>query len=468
MEGRGFIVSYEHNPKVFYYRELIEGTKSYRSKKIEGVDNVEDGKKKVLDIILEFSGRVPSVKNSDKTIEKKLRTQDVELSVHNFIEYERERMESGLIKYKTYNQRKLCLNKHLIPYLKSRGITKTRQINDETFSHYLIYRKGIKKLTVNGEIVMIKNFLSEWLVKKRLIEPEVVSNRRLFPVVKIRMEDLMSNPPINGYDWKIINLEIRRWVRESTNIVNHRVNLWRTIFWNFTLISKNSGCRPEELMKLKWKDVEVVDVGRISESMKEEEIQELRSEGIEVFDDESISDGGWVESNKSFGREQRLISYITVTSGKTGQIREVPTNTGYVFVRLKDYLNNYYKQHSSNRQVEGNDLVFGNVNNYGRPYDYSMFNRNWRNRVRVVKDKLKGNKFTDENYTVYSMRSTFITNKLISGLDIFLLSRITGHDVKILMRHYERMDIRRRSEEITKIEYGRRRNENIKVKLFDD
>ena len=88
--------------------------------------------------------------------------------------------------------------------------------------------------------------------------------------------------------------------------------------------------------------------------------------------------------------------------------------------------------------------------------------------MRAVKDKLRGNKFTDENYTIYSMRSTFITNKLISGLDIFLLSRITGHDVKILMRHYERMDIRRRSEEITKIEYGRRTNENIKVKLFDD
>ena len=221
-------------------------------------------------------------------------------------------------------------------------------------------------------------------------------------------------------------------------------------------------------MKLKWKDIEVVDVGRVSESMKEEEIQELRSEGIEVFDDESISDGGWVESNKSFGREQRLISYITVTSGKTGQIREVPTNTGYVFVRLKDYLNNYYKEHSSNRQVEGNDLVFGNINNYGRPYDYSMYGKCWRRILVRVKDKLRGNKFTDENYTVYSMRSTFVTDKLISGLDIFLLSRITGHDVKILMRHYERMDIRRRSEEITKIEYGRRRNENIKVKLFDD
>ena len=97
-----------------------------------------------------------------------------------------------------------------------------------------------------------------------------------------------------------------------------------------------------------------------------------------------------------------------------------------------------------------------------------MYGIYWSRIIGRVKDKLEGNKFTDENYTVYSMRSSYITNKLISGLDIFLLSRITGHDVKILMKHYERMDIRRRSEEITKIEYGRKRSENIKVKLFDD
>ncbi|MFL0767872.1 MAG: hypothetical protein AB8A42_08120 [Prochlorococcus sp.] len=174
-------------------------------------------------------------------MDKKLRTQSIDLSVENYLKYEEERMESEIIKFRTFNNKRYTLNNHLIPYLLDIGITKTRQINDDTFSRYLIYRKGVTKLTLQMEISQIKDFLSNWLVKKRLIEPEVVSNKKLFPEVKIKMNDLMSNPPISGKDWMVINQEIRRWVKESIDMSNHRVNLWRNLFWNFTMISKNSG-----------------------------------------------------------------------------------------------------------------------------------------------------------------------------------------------------------------------------------
>ena len=421
-----------------------------------------------MDIYSEFRGRPPSPTSTQKSLEKKLRTQSIELSVDNFLQNLQEKVESGLITDNTYKSRRNVLINLLIPYLKTKGITKTREINDDTFSDYTIYRKNKSKLTINKEIRYIKYFLNEWLLKKRLIEPEVVMNKKLFPMVPIRQEDLMSNPPISDLDWKTINTEIRRWVKESTNNPNHRSHLWRTVFWTFTLVMKNGGFRPEELMKLKWNQIEIVDVGRISETKRLEEIEELRREGIEIEDDGTIDDGGWVDSTKSIGREQRLISYITVKSGKTGSVREVPTNSGSVFLRFKEYLNNYYQDHYSMREVKGNDLVFGNINNECKPYSYSMYGLYWKRIIGRVKDKLEGNKFTDENYTIYSMRSTFITNKLIEGLDIFLLSRITGHDVKILMKHYERMDIRRRSEEITRIDYGKRRKDQPVINLFDN
>ncbi|KZR66444.1 MULTISPECIES: tyrosine-type recombinase/integrase [Prochlorococcus] len=468
LEGKGVILSYSKSPHVYYYRELIPGTKTYRTKKIEGVDNIEDGKKKVLDIYSEFRGRPPSTPSTQRSLDKKLRTQSIEQSVENFLQHLHEKQDSGIITWGTYRKKRSVLINHLIPYLKGKGITKTRQIDDDTFTDYLIYRKNKTKLTIHNDITVIKNFLSEWLLKKRLIEPEVVMNKKLFPMVRIQMSDLMSNPPITDRDWKTINTEIRRWVKESTNNPNHRSHLWRTVFWTFTLIMKNGGFRPEELMKLRWNQIEIVDVGRISETMKQEEIEDLRSEGIEIEDDGTIDDGGWVDSTKTIGREQRLISYITVKSGKTGSIREVPTNSGSVFVRFKDYLNRYYRDHYSNREVKGNDLVFGNINNECKPYSYSMYGLYWSTIIGRVKDKLEGNKFTDENYTIYSMRSTFITNKLTEGLDIFLLSRITGHDVKVLIKHYERMDIRKRSEEITKIDYGKRRKDQPVINLFDN
>lgn len=421
-----------------------------------------------MDIYSEFRGRPPSTPSTQKSLEKKLRTQSIEISVDNFLHHLQEKEDSGIITDTTYKSRRNVLINLLIPYLKDKGITKTRQINDDTFSDYTIYRKNKSKLTINKEIRYIKYFLNEWLLKKRLIEPEVVMNKKLFPMVPIRQEDLMSNPPISDIDWKTINTEIRRWVRESTNNPNYRSHLWRTVFWTFTLVMKNGGFRPEELMKLKWNQIEIVDVGRISGTKKQEEIEDLRSEGIEIEDDGTIDDGGWVDSTNSIGREQRLISYITVRSGKTGSIREVPTNSGSVFVRFKEYLNRYYQDHYSMREVKGNDLVFGNINNECKPYSYSMYGLYWKRIIGRVKDKLEGNKFTDENYTIYSMRSTFITNKLIEGLDIFLLSRISGHDVKILMKHYERMDIRRRSEEITRIDYGKRRKDQPVINLFDN
>jgi hypothetical protein len=74
-----------------------------------------------------------------------------------------------------------------------------------------------------------------------------------------------------------------------------------------------------------------------------------------------------------------------------------------------------------------------------------------------VENGIKGNRFSSKRYTIYSMRSTFIENNLAKGMDIFLLARICGHSIAILMKHYERLDIRRRSREITRIEYGKKR-----------
>ena len=65
------------------------------------------------------------------------------------------------------------------------------------------------------------------------------------------------------------------------------------------------------------------------------------------------------------------------------------------------------------------------------------------------------------------MRSTFIEDHLIKGTDIFLLARIAGHDVRTLMESYERMDIRKRAEEITKIEYGKKKSDHNVINLLD-
>tara|TARA_B100002051_G_scaffold243903_1_gene250121 strand:- start:43 stop:225 length:183 start_codon:yes stop_codon:yes gene_type:complete len=54
------------------------------------------------------------------------------------------------------------------------------------------------------------------------------------------------------------------------------------------------------------------------------------------------------------------------------------------------------------------------------------------------------------------MRSTFIEDNLLAGKDIFLIAKAAGHDVKTLMRHYERIDLRKRSREMTEFGMGKK------------
>ena len=117
-----------------------------------------------------------------------------------------------------------------------------------------------------------------------------------------------------------------------------------------------------------------------------------------------------------------------------------------------------------------NDYVFMNPFNDFEPASQRRIGSTWRGIIDKLQKEgvLKGHKFSEHRYTLYSMRSTFIEDHLIKCTDIFLLARIAGHDVKTLMQSYERMDIRKRAEEITNIQYGKRSTDKRVVNLLDD
>ena len=43
---------------------------------------------------------------------------------------------------------------------------------------------------------------------------------------------------------------------------------------------------------------------------------------------------------------------------------------------------------------------------------------------------------------------------MLGGKDVFLVAKAAGHSVDVLMKHYERIDPRRRASEMTEFEYG--------------
>ena len=129
---------------------------------------------------------------------------------------------------------------------------------------------------------------------------------------------------------------------------------------------------------------------------------------------------------------------------------------------VKEYCDEHKLPHPT-----ANSCVFGKTYEGFKPYSYSMFKLSWVEVRNAVEGKLKGHRFSPHPYTIYSLRSTFIENHLLKGTDLFLLARMAGHDVKELMRSYERLDIRQRAKEITAIQFGKTREEEYLVELLE-
>jgi integrase len=425
LNGKADVICFEREPDKWFLRVLIEGTKKYKTKRIPFATTLEEAIEGALDTFISLKDK------PEQTIPSKPRrsSQSIDVAIAAYLEHERQRMEAGLCAPSTYARRSTVIGKHLVEYLAFKEITRTSQINDDTFSDYPIFRKQARS-TRKAELSLIQSFVSHYLIKHKLITPDVAMSKDLLPKIRMRQSDFDANPAINDEDFKKINYAIRyEYIPDGNKHQSHRVHHARQMMWHFIMVMKNTGCRPNELRKLRWKDVELENVGRWSESKQME--------------------------------EDRIIAYLRVTDSKTGQQREIPANVGDTLIRWMKYRLSYIKTHMPDLYARQgvnlpDQLVFGNPYNDFKAYDHCTLQQHWNVILSYVSGKLKGHKFSDRKYTLYSLRSTFIENKLIEGMDIFLLARICGHSVKVLMTHYERMDIRKRADEITHIDYGKK------------
>ena len=508
--GRAEILRYEKLPNSWYYREKIPNEKAYRTRKISNVSNQLEAEDAAILIYVQLRSEpvMPREKRimrgelckieqlsphlssnavshndgiggayllsdrskperSTKFINRKRRGIDIDKVIDEYLSSLSERVEANELKDSTFKEHMQTLDVHLKRYFKQESITKTSQITADTFTSYPLFRKGCSKLTNNKEARHIKSFVDNYLAKRKLVDVDVVSNKKLIPLSKIKQEDLDANPAINDEDWKLINSWIRNtYLKQGKSHPRPSVHYWRYLFWHFTLIMKNSGARPNELLNLRWKDIQIEDIGRISQSKKPQEIEDLEAEGIDVVGTDELDLNAWDINESALGREQRFIAHIFIRASNTGRVREVPTNLGEALIRFKEYQENYIEENQLDLTITPHTLIFGNPHNFYSKYSYHTFTSSWHKCMNALDGLLKGHKFSERPYTIYSMRSTFIANGLLNKMDIFLLSRICGNSVDTLQRHYERIDVKERAEEITKINYAEKKKQINSINLF--
>ena len=518
MNGRGTVLSYADGNAVgqYFYREIIEGTKRYRTKLIEGANTLLEAVEKAADVAIEMREEDPHHKSGDylkesvevdkedllrreeKVLQKKeklLKDQQkngkrsilIKSAISDFLASQKKRVDAGAMEYNSYTHKYYCFKK-IAAYLEDKGVVKTHQIKETTFDDYLIFRSDTTRILQNREIAVISEWFKSYLVRNKYVSTDIYLKGNFLPRVEVRMVDRMANPAISPEDWKKLVDYVRDvWRREAVEgrkpYYQHgelkgsqpypkKTIFYRTLFWHYILFSKNTGMSPEEVLKLKWKNVEIRDVGRLSKTKYMEEVEEYESEGIEVigeFPGDKIDENAWAPNENYLGREERLVAYVTTIRSKTKQPREIPCNQGRELRRWMNFIKEHFEEYEIEHSINPNDYVFMNPYNDFKPVHQNRIRKTFRTIVDKLVDEgqLKGHKFSEHRYTLYSMRSTFIEDHLMKGTDIFLLARIAGHDVKTLMQSYERMDIQKRAEEITKIDYGKKEKEVKVVDLFE-
>ena len=446
---KGVVFSYATDPTKWYYREYNEQTQKYQYKIIKNAKTLEDAKEKAIDVFTLFRQKEASTValsggGAALTISTQRRSETphsriIEPLIDTYLKKELERVQAGLIKQGTYETRAITIGVHLREFFKQHIISRTHQIKSTTFDDYAVFRSKCTKLTRNKEVVDIRTFLS-WLIRNEYLHPKLSKVNALIKRERVYDDDLEANPAINPDDWQLITKALREYISIGAKHSNPKTTYWRTLFHCFCLVLKNTGLRPVELRNLRWCDVEFK---RLSP-----EEEKLRLSG---------------RMSSSLTAKAAAV-VINVKKSKTHAQREVPANVGRELRKWKDYLDTFIAQHRSKSVIKVHltpeCCIFGNVDNDFHPYIPCFFSEAWQQAVRQpLHGKLKGHRMSSKQYTLYSLRATFVEDNLLQpgGCDVFLLARVLGHDVKILQKHYERINVRARSNELKQIPFGKRR-----------
>lgn len=458
------MIAYERAPSDYYLRTKLAGQKAYATERLQAssIDEAVAAAPQVFvrlhQPVLKVSHEVVSTNTRNRSRSqtpikfevqsgkaKKGKSEPIKKAIEEFLAFEQKRCDNKRIVQETFDDRAKILRKLVLPYLTQKKVTQTQQIKVNTFDDFDAWRSGTSEspITRNHELRVTKFWVDHWLVKHQLIDPQVVINKLFLRKMRVTKSELDANPPIVEEDWRKITDYLRDWENAGKNHSNHRVHLWRVLFRTFCLVMKNSGIRPNELLNLRWRHV--------------------------IWESE-------VEVSPSGKQHEKYVAHIQIPKeiAKTGVAREVPVG-GNGSQRLREwkmYLDQYLKNPKvpkRYRKVKLSDFIFGQPSlDYGVQC-YSHFGDRWRKMREELEDDFRGHPLSERKYTVYSMRSTFAEQCLMRDppVEAYLVAKWCGHDIKILNRHYERMNVRSRSRELTATPFGQKKDKREYVDFKD-
>ena len=424
------VFNYQSGKAGWYLRQWNKAERKYRIKKIEGATTKEEALANFYKAVVSFTETDQRVNTKHVNVNSASYSLTVEgltliELIDDFLHNESERVSAGLKASNAHSRRKTSL-KTFKEYLRVKEITYPSQITPLLLEDYPVFRGSMMKHTRKTELKDISVFLTTYLVQRELLTNEIARGRNFIPKVAIKEEDLDANPAITPKDYRTINSFFQVWVKQAPT---HRGSYMRQHMYSMVHILKNSGLRPNELLSLRRKDIKITKQER------------------------------WSESKDRYVEHLKLL--IHVRKSKTGKRRDVPcvSDAGEHMVKWLKFQSAWMSHDYPRFCSSETDLIFGKPQEmFDKGFHYHYLNCVWREQVYLVlRPKLGMNRFSERDYTLYSLRSTFIEDCIAEGLDVYLVARLCGNSVEIIQRYYDRSDILKRSDEIQYINLGRRK-----------
>jgi len=152
--------------------------------------------------------------------------------------------------------------------------------------------------------------------------------------------------------------------------------------------------------------------------------------------------------------EDKPVAILDIRRTKTGVPREVPCLVATHLIRWSEFVDQWRKDNGYPPK-KASDLVFVNPAT-GKPYSYTSYSNAWK----TIRNVLKEQNFS-QDFTLYSTRSSYVTNQLEEGVPSDYVTKLTGHAYEVMKRHYERMRMRNLIPQLTKRTYGKRHKDPI-------
>jgi integrase len=273
---------------------------------------------------------------------------------------------------------------------------KIDSIRGDEWKRYFTWRRqqkpGIKDITLPGEASAIKQFY-KYAIENRHTS---LSNKPIFQ----KAGRTASGGAGRRSELSSIEVsKIRHFLDEYVELSrNGSERMDRLLFHSFIALSLNTGLRIGEMRFLRWENVTTFDHSE---------------DGTAVFRACQIK--------------------VQPDTCKTRKFREVQGRQGEAFDKLAKL----------SRYTHPRDYVFADPSS-GEPISKKKLYKMWS-------DTKEGAGLSEkEGVTLYSLRHTYATNRLLSGVEIYTLSLNMGCSVAFIEQHYGHVKTHQRLDELTR------------------